>query len=88
MHLLGGAPEGWAWTKTIQEELVYESDPYATFNLGDWLNENTNTVITTEANYIDTIDLFANYNEEQTLWSLIWRLLTFNFWEIIEKFLY
>jgi hypothetical protein len=67
VHILGGAPEGWKWSKSIQEEMVYDSDPYATFNLGDWLNENTNTVITTEGNYIDTIDLFANYNEEQNL---------------------
>jgi hypothetical protein len=59
-----GAPKGWGWTQSIEEQLVYTSDPYATFNLGDWINENTNTVITTEGSYVDTIDLFADYNEE------------------------
>jgi len=61
------APDGWDWTKSNDEQTVYDSDPYATFNLGDWLNENTNTVITTEGNYIDTIDLFASYNEEEAV---------------------
>jgi hypothetical protein len=60
----GGAPKGWGWTQSSQEASDYTSDPYATFNLGDWINENTNTVITTEGSYVDTIDLFASYNEE------------------------
>jgi hypothetical protein len=46
---------------------TWVADPFAAWSLSDWLNENTDMTITTSGNYIDTIDLFSAYNEEQEL---------------------
>jgi len=64
MHL---APPGWAWSQEYFPTTGWEMDPYAKFNLGDWLNENSETTITTSGSYIETIDFFSAYNEEQAL---------------------
>lgn len=61
------APPGWAWSKEYLPTTGWEMDPYAKFNLGDWLNENSETTITTSGSYIETIDFFSAYNEEQAL---------------------
>jgi len=65
--LLHIAPPGWAWSQEYMPATGWVEDPYANFNLGDWMNKNTETAITTSGNYLDTIDFFAAYNEEQTL---------------------
>ncbi len=57
-------PNGYAWN---QDNTLYTADPYLNFNLGDWINENTEIAFVTEGEYIEAIDLFAEYNE--TKWT-------------------
>ena len=57
------APEGWTWSNENPVG-TWTADPYTNWNLADWLNENTDTVINTAGSYINTIDLFSAYNEE------------------------
>ena len=60
------APSGWTWSNEYPVG-TWNTDPYANWNLADWLNENTDTVINASGNYINTIDFFSSYNEEEAL---------------------
>lgn len=57
----GAVPEGYDWNAT--PDFAWIADPYCFFNLGDWINENTDLSLQTSGDYIETIDLFAEYNE-------------------------
>lgn len=59
--LLGNNPAGYDWA--ADHTLAWTADPYLNFNLGDWINENTDVSLTTAGDYIEPIDLFAEYNE-------------------------
>jgi len=54
-------PSGFDWN--YDRNYAWNADPFCNFNLGDWINENTDIVLNTEGSYIETIDLFADYNE-------------------------
>jgi hypothetical protein len=58
--------DGWGWSNEYAQG-TWVADPFAAWSFSDWLNENTEMTVTTSGNYIDTIDLFAAYNEEQEL---------------------
>lgn len=53
-------PYGYAWN---QDNTLYTADPYLNFNLGDWISENTEFTLIADGDYIEPIDLFAEYNE-------------------------
>ena len=59
------APSGWTWSNEYPVG-TWNTDPYANWNLANWLNKNKNTGINTGGNYINTINLFS----EQALWIL------------------
>ena len=54
-------PAGWDWITDANDAWIAE--PYLAFNLGDWLNENTDFTLNTSGDYLEPIDLFAEYNE-------------------------
>ena len=54
-------PSGWDWL--ADRNNAWTAEPYLKFNLGDWISENTDVVLITEGSFIETIDLFAEYNE-------------------------
>ncbi len=54
-------PFGNAWN--LDQNYAWNADPYLHFNLGEWINENTDLSLITEGDYIEPIDLFAEYNE-------------------------
>lgn len=56
-------PTGWSWNADNNE--AWNADPYLNFNLGTWINDNTDIVLTTEGNYIETIDLFQEYHDSE-----------------------
>lgn len=58
---LGSVPFGYDWN--VDRNYAWNSDPYLNFNLGDWINENTDISLITEGDFIEPIDLFAEYNE-------------------------
>jgi len=55
------SPSGWDWL--ADRNYAWTAEPYLKFNLGDWISENTDVVLITEGSFIETIDLFADYNE-------------------------
>jgi hypothetical protein len=59
--LLQQVPAGWDWITDANKAWIAE--PYLKFNLGDWINENTQYTIITSGDYLEPIDLFAEYNE-------------------------
>ena len=59
--LLGSNPFGWDWN--VDNNGNWNADPYLNFNLGDWINENTDISLITEGDFIEPIDLFAEYQE-------------------------
>ena len=56
-------PAGFDWNSDRLTPNVWNADPYLNFNLGDWISENTDIELITEGSFIETIDLFAEYNE-------------------------
>jgi hypothetical protein len=56
-------PAGFDWNSDRLTPNVWNAEPYLKFNLGDWISENTDVVLITEGSFIETIDLFAEYNE-------------------------
>jgi hypothetical protein len=59
---LSATPFGWDWNND-PSNIEWVAEPYLKFNLGDWISENTDVVLNTEGSFIETIDLFAEYNE-------------------------
>ena len=59
--LLGSNPFGWDWN--VDNNGNWNADPYLNFNLGNWINENTDISLITEGDFIEPIDLFAEYQE-------------------------
>ena len=59
--LAGNLPFGWDWN--VDNNGNWNADPYLNFNLGDWINENTDISLITEGDFIEPIDLFAEYQE-------------------------
>ena len=59
-------PNGFDWN-VDRNAAVYNADPFLNFNLGDWISENTDISIITSGDFIEPIDLFAEYNE--TKWT-------------------
>lgn len=55
------APSGYDWN--VDRNYAWNADPYLAFNLGDWISENTDFTILADGDYIEPIDLFAEYNE-------------------------
>ena len=58
---LGSVPAGFDWN--YDHNMAWNADPFCKFNLGDWISENTDVVLITEGSFIETIDLFAEYND-------------------------
>ena len=58
---LGSNPFGWDWN--VDNNGNWNADPYFNFNLGNWINENTDISLITEGDFIEPIDLFAEYEE-------------------------
>ena len=59
--LAGNLPFGWDWN--VDNNGNWNADPYLNFNLGNWINENTDISLITEGDFIEPIDLFAEYQE-------------------------
>ena len=59
--LLGSNPFGWDWN--VDNNGNWNADPYLNFNLGNWINENTDISLITEGDFIEPINLFAEYQE-------------------------
>ena len=59
--MLGSNPFGWDWN--VDNNGNWNADPYLNFNLGNWINENTDISLITEGDFIEPIDLFAEYQE-------------------------
>ena len=55
-------PTGFDWNNDFTAK-PYTADPYLAFNLGDWINENTDFTLLQDGSYIEPIDLFAEYND-------------------------
>jgi hypothetical protein len=55
-------PNGFDWN-VDRVAAVYNADPFLNFNLGDWISENTDIMLITSGDFIEPIDLFAEYNE-------------------------
>ena len=58
---LGSSPNGFDWN--TDRNYAWIAEPYLNFNLGNWISENTDIVLVTEGDFIEPIDLFAEYNE-------------------------
>jgi hypothetical protein len=54
-------PFGFEWNSDPSSSM--NADPYCKFNLGDWISENTDFSLITSGDYIEPLDLFAEYNE-------------------------
>lgn len=54
-------PAGYDWN--VDRNYAWNADPYLNFNLGDWINENTDITLLTDGDFIEPIDLFAEYND-------------------------
>ena len=59
--LAGNLPFGWDWN--VDNNGNWNADPYLNFNLGNWINENTDISLITDGDFIEPIDLFAEYQE-------------------------
>ena len=59
--MLGSNPFGWDWN--VDNNGNWNADPYLNFNLGNWINENTDISLITEGDFIEPINLFAEYQE-------------------------
>jgi hypothetical protein len=42
---------------------AWVADPYLKFNLGEWINQNSDLALIFDGDFIEPIDLFAEYNE-------------------------